>query len=101
MSEEPVTVTTADNIKFSISPNPVRDIITVKVIVTERQNISVQLISLLSNKQVWIQTLKEFEPGEYKFTANVSTLGFTNGDMIAVKLVAGAQQKTIKAIVIK
>ena len=101
MSEEPVVVTAADNIKFSVSPNPVRDIITVKVVVTEKQNISVQLISLLSNKQVWIQTLKEFEPGEYKFTANVSTPGFTNGDMIAVKLTAGATQKTIKAIVVK
>ena len=96
-----IVTTSEDNIKFSVSPNPVRDVITVKVTVTEKQHISVQLISLVSNKRVWVQALKEFGPGEYKFTANVSTLGFTNGEMIAVKLIAGAQQKTIKAVVVK
>lgn len=101
IEEDILTTTTADDIRVTVSPNPVKDIVTVKLELKEKQQVSVQLLSVLSGRSVWMQAAKEFTAGEYRFTTNVSTWGISNGDMLAVKVKAGTQEKTIKVLVIK
>ena len=101
IDESPFVATEFPDIKITVSPNPVQDVLKVQVGFTGKQKISIQLISMKTNRSVWMQPAKEFDAGEYRFTANLAALGSMNGDMIAVKLTAGQQEKVIKVIVMK
>lgn len=101
IDQSPVDVRIADDIKVIVSPNPVKDIISVQVNTSSTHRISIQLLALNSNKTMVLQTEKDFAPGQYRFTTNIASLGLNNGELLAVKVLTDNIERTIKAFVFK
>ncbi len=101
IDEIPVTMVDNSDIIVSVSPNPIRDMVNVQITTTEKSLVSIQLVSMQTNRSVWMQTEKEIAVGQHRFSTNINSLGLNTGDIIAIKIKVGDKQKTIKAMIAK
>jgi hypothetical protein len=90
-----------DRIAVTVSPNPVKDIVTVQVTLPADTKIRIELISLLTGKSLLLQTSKQFAAGLNRFSANIRGMGLNSGDILAVKVTTNEEVRTVKAMVMK
>lgn len=94
-------VSMTDRIAVTVSPNPVKDIVTVQVTLPADTKIRIELISLLTGKSLLMQSSKQFAAGLNRFSANISGMGLNGGDILAVKVTTNEEVRTVKAMIMK
>jgi hypothetical protein len=99
LGNEPATA--AENAAINISPNPVKDRLTIKLNITAASRIMVKATSTQTRAVKILQPEKELEPGNYQYTMN--TIGFAgnSGDIITVQVMVNGVAKTVKVMVVK
>jgi len=96
----PETAAVSD-IAVSISPNPVRDIATVQLVLANDAMVQVEMVSMLTGKNMLVQPARKMAKGIQRIPIAVRSLGIANGDAVAVKVTVDGQIHTVKATVVK
>lgn len=94
--EQPVV---ADNINVVVSPNPVKDRLTVQLTTTRNSRVSVTAISAQTGMKRVLQPDTELAAGTHRFNLNIQGFAGNSGDMIAVQVMVDGQMKTVKVLV--
>lgn len=97
----PVETAAGTDISITISPNPVKDMIYVQVNSNASHRIRIEVMAPNTGKTILLQPEKEFAAGQYRFSGNINGLGLSNGELLAIKVLADGKEKTMKAIVIR
>lgn len=91
----------ADNINVVVSPNPVKDRLTVQVVTTHNSRISVTAISGQTGMKRVLQPDTDMPAGTHRFNLNIQGFAGASGDIIAVQVMVDGQVKTVKVLVSK
>jgi len=101
LEEEKVIVTPAEDVIVSVSPNPVKDMLTVQVTAMKDSRISIRITSSQTLVSRVLQQEKEFSAGTHRFNASVQGIAGNSGDILAVQVTANGISKTVKVLVAK
>lgn len=97
--EEEVLVQTTDKIQVLVSPNPVRDRLTIQVVTDKQAKISVTAVSAQTRQTKVLQTESVFSAGTHRFNMDIKGFAGQTGDIIAVQVMIDGQLKTVKVLV--
>jgi hypothetical protein len=101
LDEQAVIKPAVELVQVNVSPNPVKDLFSVKLTVTATAKISVKATSAQTRAVKVLQAEKELAPGNYQFTMNATGFAGTAGDIITVQVMVDGVVKTVKAMVAK
>lgn len=101
LETDEVIITPVEDIIVSVSPNPVKDILTVQVMTVKNSRISVKITSSQTLVSRVVQQEKEFSAGTNRFTASVQGIAGNSGDILAVQVTVNGILKTVKVLVAK
>ncbi|MCX6317326.1 MAG: hypothetical protein NTW29_08545 [Bacteroidetes bacterium] len=99
-ADQPI-VTSVDNINVIVSPNPVKDRLTVQFTTTHNSRASVTVISSQTGQKRVLQPETELAPGTHRFNLNIQGFAGASGDMLAVQVMIDGALKTVKVLVTK
>jgi hypothetical protein len=91
----------ADNINVIVSPNPVKDRLTVQVTTTRTARVSVVAIAGQTGRKQVMQPESDLPAGTHRFQLNIQGFAGNSGDIIAVQVMVDGQLKTVKVLVAK
>jgi hypothetical protein len=94
-------VTMTDDISVVVSPNPVKDRLTVQVITTRSTRVSVTAISAQTRLTRVMQPETMLPAGTHRFNLNMPGFAGTTGDIIAIQVMVDGVMKTVKVLVAK
>lgn len=98
---ETEVVFVADVINATVSPNPVKDRLTVQVVTTKTAKVSVQAISTQTRLTKVLQQETVLGAGTHRFSFDIAGFAGNTGDIIAVQVMIDGVMKTIKVLVNK
>lgn len=98
--ETEVTVVAPD-IDVIVSPNPVKDQLTVQVITTRMAKVSASVVSTQTGMTRALQTETMLNAGTHRYTMNIQGFAGNSGDILAVQVRVDGVLKTIKVLVAK
>lgn len=101
LQEEPEVVPVTDQVNVVVSPNPVRDRLTVQLTLAKGARVSVQAISGQTRQTRVLQTETTLAAGSHRFNMDITGFAGTTGDIIAVQVMVDGQLKTVKVLVTK
>jgi hypothetical protein len=101
LEEETDVPVSTDAISVTVSPNPVKDRLTVQVTTAKMARISVNAVSAQTRLTKVLQTETVLPAGTHRFTMNVQGFAGVTGDIIAVQVLVDGQLKTVKVLVTK
>lgn len=101
LEEEAEVIAVTDAINVSVSPNPVKDRLTVQVTTTKSARVSVQAISSQTRLTKILQPETVLTAGTHRFNMDVTGFAGNTGDIIAVQVIVDGVMKTIKVLVNK
>lgn len=99
LEEEPVVTTVTETVNVVVSPNPVKDRMTVQVNLTKGARVSVQAISGQTRQSRILQAETTLAAGNYRFSLDIAGFAGNTGDIIAVQVMVDGQLKTVKVLV--
>lgn len=99
LEAEPDVTTLAGAINVTVSPNPVKDRLTVQVITDKSASISVKAISAQTRLTKVLQAETVLPAGTHRFTMDVAGFAGNTGDIIAVQVLVDGVLKTVKVLV--
>jgi hypothetical protein len=94
-----VTVVVTEAIQVTASPNPVRDMLQVKLLLKESSEVSVNITSTQTLKSRLVQKATQMPAGQHQFNIPVATLAGTTGDVLSVQVTVNGITKPIKVLV--
>lgn len=97
--QDELVVPVTDNVRISVSPNPVIDRLTVQVITDKPARISVTAISGQIQQTKVLQNEASFAAGTHRFSMDIRGLAGKTGDIIAVQVRIDGELKTVKVLV--
>ncbi|MEQ1678001.1 MAG: hypothetical protein ABL876_14935 [Chitinophagaceae bacterium] len=101
LEAEADVTTLAGAINVTVSPNPVKDRLTVQVITDKSASISVKAISAQTRLTKVLQAETVLPAGTHRFTMDVAGFAGNTGDIIAVQVMVDGVLKTVKVLVTK
>lgn len=101
MLEEEVIVPVTDAVQVTVSPNPVKDRLTVQLTADKSVRVSVTAISAQTRQSNVLQPETVLAKGVHRFSMDISRFAGTTGDIIAVQVMIDGQLRTIKVLVAK
>jgi hypothetical protein len=99
--EEEVIVPVTDAVQVTVSPNPVKDRLTVQLTADKSVRVSVTAISAQTRQSNVLQPETVLTKGVHRFSMDISRFAGTTGDIIAVQVMIDGQLRTIKVLVAK
>jgi hypothetical protein len=91
----------ADAIHVTVSPNPVKDRLTVQVTTDKMARVSVKAVSAQTRLTKVLQVETVLQAGTHRFTMDVQGFAGNTGDIIAVQVMVDGQLKTVKVLITK
>lgn len=88
-----------DAINVTVSPNPVKDRLTVQVITDKSSRLSVKAISAQTRQTKVLQAETMLPAGTHRFNMDVTGFAGNSGDIIAVQVMVDGVVKTVKVLV--
>ncbi len=101
LEEEAEVLPIVDGINVIVSPNPVKDRMTVQVITTKSTRISVKAVSAQTRMNKVLQPETLLPAGTHRFSMDITGFTGATGDIIAVQVVVDGVMKTVKVLVTK
>ena len=101
LQNETDVVFVADAINATVSPNPVKDRLTVQVVTTKSAKVSVQAISSQTRLTKVLQPETVLGAGTHRFSFDITGFAGNTGDIIAVQVIVDGVMKTVKVLVTK
>ena len=101
LTPEAAITTVVDDINVVVSPNPVKDRLTVQVVTAKTARVSVTAISTQTRLTRVMQAETQLPAGTHRFNMNVQGFAGTTGDIIAVQVMVDGKLKTVKVLVTK
>ena len=89
----------AEMVQVTVSPNPVKDWLTIKLNITGTSRVSVQAVSAQTRASKMVLAEKELAAGNYQYTINTAGFVGGTGDIITVQVMIDGVLKTIKVMV--
>lgn len=99
LEEEPVVTTVTETVNVVVSPNPVKDRMSVQLNLTKSARVSVQVISGQTRQTRTLQTETTLPAGNHRFNLDIAGFAGNTGDIIAVQVMVDGQLKTVKVLV--
>lgn len=81
------------------SPDPVKDILTIKVDVKTKGRMTINAVSSQTGNNKIIVAGTEVIPGIYQYTLNVKGMAGTTGDLVIVQVKMNGEMKSVKVLV--
>lgn len=90
-----------DPVQVIVSPNPVKDRLTVQLTTTRNARVSVVAIAGQTGRKQVMQPESDLPAGTHRFQLNIQGFAGNSGDIIAVQVMVDGQLKTVKVLVAK
>lgn len=101
LEEEAPVIPVSETVNVVVSPNPVKDRLTVQLTTTRSARISVQAVSGQTRQTRVMQPETTLAAGTHRFNMDISGFAGATGDIIAVQVMIDGVMKTIKVLVTK
>lgn len=101
IEEAVITQTVADGIQLTVSPNPVRNRLTVQVNVSKPSGLCIMVTSAQTGLKQVIQKETMITAGTHHYTFSVNNIAGSSGDILAVQVMLNGMLKTVKVVLIK
>lgn len=101
LEPEPEAILVSDLVSIVVSPNPVKDRLTVQVTTLKTARVFVKAISTQTLLSKVLQAETELPAGTHRFSMDVQGFAGNTGDIIAVQVIIDGQLKTVKVLVAK
>jgi hypothetical protein len=99
MEEDALPV--VDPINVTVSPNPVKDRLTVQVTTAKSARVNVKAVSAQTRMTKILQPETVLAAGTHRFSLDITAFAGATGDIIAVQVTIDGQLKTVKVLVNK
>ncbi len=96
-----ITPAVSDAIQITVSPNPVRDMLQIKVQLKESSEVSVNVTSTQTLKNRLVQKTTTLPAGLQQFSVPVAAITGTTGDVLSVQVTVNGITKSVKVLVNK
>jgi hypothetical protein len=96
-----LTLTVAEPIQIMVSPNPVRDMLQIKIQLKERSEVSITVTSTQTLKNRLVQKATILPAGQHQFSVPVAALSGTTGDVLSVQVTVNGITQPVKVLVNK
>jgi hypothetical protein len=87
-----------ETVSVTASPNPVTDVLIVKVKLTSAATVSIRVMTSQTRMAQVMQKQINLPAGEHQFAVNTQTLTRTTGDIITVQATVNGQLHTVKVL---
>lgn len=101
LEQEAEVITAADIINIIVSPNPVKDQLTVQLVTAKTSKVSVSIFSTQTTITRVLVPETMLNAGTHRFSTNIQGLAGNTGDMLAVQVRVDGVLKTVKVLVAK
>lgn len=86
----------ASQIKLSVSPNPVKDIMQLRFVLTQTSMVEIQISSMQTLRTRVVQAKQILEKGPHQYSISVKNMAGHTGDLITVQVTIDGVMQTIK-----
>lgn len=101
LQEEPDVIPVTDQVNVVVSPNPVKERLTVQLTLAKGAKVNVQAVSGQTRQTRTLQPETMLPAGTHRFNLDITGFAGTTGDIIAVQVMVDGQLKTVKVLVTK
>jgi hypothetical protein len=98
---EPEVTVVKDDINVVVSPNPVKDQLTVQLVTAKAAKVSVSVMSTQTSMTRLLQQETTLAAGTHRFSMSIQGFAGNSGDIIAVQVRVDGVLKTVKVLVAK
>lgn len=99
--EQPQEQTLTETTTVVVSPNPVRDRLTVQLTLAKGARVSVKVISGQTRQSRMLQAETMLAAGQHRFNMDITGMAGASGDIIAIQVMVDGVVKTVKVLVTK
>lgn len=96
-----VTKLVSDPVSVTVSPNPVKDVMQIKIFLEEAKKVSIKVLSAQTLRTRIVSTETSLAAGTHQFTVPVAGLAGNSGDLLSVQITMDGVVRTVKVLVNK
>jgi hypothetical protein len=97
----PLEISLVEDVKITVSPNPIQDKFTIQLTTTKAAKISITITSAQTQQKKIVLRESSLPKGNYSFKETLQGFAGNTGDIITVQVMVDGVLKTVKAIVSK
>lgn len=94
-----VTRMVSDPVTVTVSPNPVREVLQIKLFLEEARTVTIKVLSAQTLRTRVVNQEAKLSAGMHQFVVPIEGLAGHSGDLLSVQIQAGDEVKTIKVLV--